>query len=204
MVQRWLSGFARISERSSRSRDAARVASRCLLNLFPTRSIVTDSQNAPEVLPELSVSATRLKQAKLKKTPFDHSGGHPGKRWVQKALDVMFEVGNQAIFRRWEADSLPLVKGGVIYVATHINGLVDPMVITRVQKKRVISLGRHDLTTRPVIGWWARKFGTQPVLRRAEIEAGVVDAQFARYINDRGMLTVAACLAAGHSGVVMP
>ena len=95
---RWLSGFARISERSSRSRDAARVASRCLLNLFPTRSIVTDSQNAPEVLPELSVSATRLKQAKLKKTPFDHSGGHPGKLWVQRALDVMFEVGNQAIF----------------------------------------------------------------------------------------------------------
>jgi len=204
MVLRWLSGFARISERSSRSRDAARVASRCLLNLFPTRSIVTDSQNAPEVLPELSVSATRLKQAKLKKTPFDHSGGHPGKRWVQRALDVMFEVGNQAIFRRWEADPLPPVKGGVIYVATHINGLVDPMVITRVQKKRVISLGRHDLTTRPVIGWWARKFGTQPVLRRAEIEAGVVDAQFARYINDRSMLTVAACLAAGHSGVVMP
>ncbi len=177
---------------------------RCILNLHQPRGVVTDSQNAPEILPELSKSATRLKREKLERVPFDHSGKHPGTRWAQTALDLMFELGNQAIFRNWEADPLPDAKGGVIYVATHINGLVDPMVITRVQKKRVISLGRHDLMTRPVIGWWARRFGSQPVLRRAEIEAGVVDAEFARYINDRGMLTVAACLASGNSAVVMP
>ncbi len=177
---------------------------RCILNLNQPRDVVTDSQNAPEILPELSKSATRLKREKLEKVPFDHSGNHPGKRWAQTALDLMFELGNQAIFRDWEADPLPEAKGGVIYVATHINGLVDPMVITRVQKKRVISLGRHDLMTRPVIGWWARRFGSQPVLRRAEIEAGICEADFARYINDRGMLTVAACLASGNSAVVMP
>lgn len=165
---------------------------------------MSDSQNAPEILPELSASATRLKREKLENVPYDHTGKHPGKPWAQRALDLMFELGNQAIFRGWEADPLPDAAGGVIYVATHINGLVDPMVITRVQKKRVISLGRHDLMTRPVIGWWARRFGSQPVLRRAEIEAGVVDAEFARYINDRGMLTVAACLASGNSAVVMP
>ena len=120
------------------------------------------------------------------------------------STDLMFELGNKAIFRRYDADPTPSAEGGVIYVATHINGLIDPMVITRVQNKRVISLGRHDLTTRPVIGWWARRFGTQPVLRRAEVEAGVVDADFARHINYRGMLTVASCLATGHSAVVMP
>ena len=165
---------------------------------------MTDPQNAPEILPELSQSATRLKRDKLERVPHDTTGKHPGKWWAQSALDLMFELSNQAIFRNWEADPVPEANGGVIYVATHINGLVDPMVITRVQKKRVISLGRHDLTTRPVIGWWARRFGSQPVLRRAEIEAGVVDAEFARYINDRGMLTVASCLATGHSAVVMP
>ena len=165
---------------------------------------MTDPQNAPEILPELSQSATRLKRDKLERVPHDTTGKHPGKRWAQSALDLMFELANQAIFRNWEADPVPEANGGAIYVATHINGLVDPMVITRVQKKRVISLGRHDLTTRPVIGWWARRFGSQPVLRRAEIEAGVVDAEFARYINDRGMLTVASCLATGHSAVVMP
>ena len=165
---------------------------------------MTDPQNAPEILPELSQSATRLKRDKLERVPHDTTGKHPGKWWAQSALDLMFELSNQAIFRNWEADPVPEANGGAIYVATHINGLVDPMVITRVQKKRVISLGRHDLTTRPVIGWWARRFGSQPVLRRAEIEAGVVDAEFARYINDRGMLTVASCLATGHSAVVMP
>lgn len=177
---------------------------RCILNLYQPRGVVTDPKNAPEIPPELSKSATRLKREKLERVPFDHSGKHPGKRWANTALDLMFELGNQAIFRNWEADPIPAANGGVIYVATHINGLVDPMVIVRVQKKRVISLGRHDLTTRPVIGWWARRFGSQPVLRRAEIEAGVVDAEFARYINDRSMLTVAACLASGNSAVVMP
>ena len=166
--------------------------------------LVSDSEAAPEILPELSESATRLKRDKLTRVPYNHEGKHPGKRWAQLALDLMFELGNKAIFRRYDADPTPPADGGAIYVATHINGLIDPMVITRIQNKRVISLGRHDLTTRPVIGWWARRFGTQPVLRRAEVEAGVVDADFARYINDRGMLTVASCLATGHSAVVMP
>ena len=165
---------------------------------------MSDSESAPEILPELSESATRLKRDKLTRVPYNHEGKHPGKRWAQLALDLMFELGNKAIFRRYDADPTPSAEGGVIYVATHINGLIDPMVITRVQNKRVISLGRHDLTTRPVIGWWARRFGTQPVLRRAEVEAGVVDADFARHINYRGMLTVASCLATGHSAVVMP
>ncbi len=165
---------------------------------------MADSQNAPEILPELSESATRLNRKKLNRVPFNHEGKHPGKRWAHTAINLMFEFGNRAIFRNSESDLLPETKGGVIYVSTHINGLVDPMLIARLQRKRIISLGRHDLTTRPVIGWWARRFGTQPVLRKAEVEAGIVDADYARYINDRGMLTVASCLATGHSAVVMP
>ena len=165
---------------------------------------MADQENAPEVLPELSASATRLNRAKLEKVPWNHSGKHPGSRFFGGLLNLMFEFGNAAIFRHSENDPLPPVDGGVIYVSTHINGLVDPMVIMRVQKKRVISLGRHDLITRPFIGWWSRRFGAQPVLRRAEIEAGVVDVEFAKYINERGMLTAASCLAAGHSAVIMP
>ena len=105
---------------------------------------MSDSEDAPEILPELSESATRLKRDKLTRVPYNHEGKHPGKRWAQLALDLMFELGNKAIFRRYEADPTPSAEGGVIYVATHINGLIDPMVITRVQNKRVISLGRHD------------------------------------------------------------
>jgi len=165
---------------------------------------VSNQGGAPEILPELSKSATRLKREKLERVPWDHSGRHPGSPFFTRLLNIMFEFGNRFIFRESENDKLPSTEGGVIYVSTHINGLVDPMVITRVQDKRVISLGRHDLMTRPIIGWWARKFGSQPVLRRAEIEAGIVDAEFAKMINQRGMLTVSSCLAAGHSAVVMP
>jgi len=41
---------------------------------------MTDPQNAPEILPELSQSATRLKRDKLERVPHDTTGKHPGKR----------------------------------------------------------------------------------------------------------------------------
>jgi hypothetical protein len=55
-----------------------------------------------------------------------------------------------------------------------------------------------------MIGWWSRRNGAQPVLRKAEIEAGLTDPEFARKINDRSMLTIANCLAGGHGSVIMP
>ena len=80
---------------------------------------MTDPQNAPEILPELSQSATRLKRDKLERVPHDTTGKHPGKRWAQSALDLMFELGNQAIFRNWKADSAPEANGGAIYMSPH-------------------------------------------------------------------------------------
>ena len=126
---------------------------------------MSNSQNAPEILPELSESATRLKRDKLDRVPYDHSGKHPGKRWAQNALDIMFELGNRAIFRRYDSDSVPPAEGGVIYVATHINGLVDPMVITRVQKKRVISLGAELTGYSSLPSWRAWSLAVLPFER---------------------------------------
>ena len=77
---------------------------------------MSDSEGAPEILPELSESATRLKRDKLTRVPYNHEGKHPGKRWAQLALDLMFELGNKAIFRRYDADPTPSAEGGVIYV----------------------------------------------------------------------------------------
>jgi 1-acyl-sn-glycerol-3-phosphate acyltransferase len=74
----------------------------------------------------------------------------------------------------------------------------------KTQKKRIISLGRHDLITGPVIGWWSRRNGAQAVLRKAEVEAGLTDSEFAKKMNHRSMLTVANCLAGGHGAVIMP
>lgn len=162
------------------------------------------SDSAPEIMPELSAAAHKINTKKLEKAPYDHTGKHPGNKLFNHLLRLMINVGKSIIFRNFESDKIPFNKGGRISVATHINGLVDPTLMIITQEKRVISLGRHDLITGPVIGWWARRNGSQPVLRKAEVEAGLTDENFARKINDRSMLTIANCLAGGHGAVIMP
>ncbi len=165
---------------------------------------MTDSTGAPEILPELSAAAHKINIKKLEKSPYDHTGKHPGNLFFGYILRLMIKVGTSIIFRKFEKDQIPPNAGGRISVATHINGLVDPSLMIITQKKRIISLGRHDLITGPIIGWWSRRNGAQPVLRKAEVQAGVANADFARKINDRSMLTIANCLAGGHGAVIMP
>ena len=163
-----------------------------------------DSTSAPEITPELSAAAHKINVIKLEKAPYDHTGKHPGNKSFSYLLRLMINVGKSVIFRNFESDKIPPNNGGRISIATHINGLVDPSLMILTQKKRIISLGRHDLITGPIIGWWSRRNGAQPVLRKAEVEAGVTDGNFARKINDRSMLTIANCLAGGHGAVIMP
>ena len=165
---------------------------------------MNDSDSAPEILPELSAAAHKINIKKLEKAPYNHTGQHPGNKLFSHLLRLMINVGKSIIFRKFESDKIPSNKGGRISVATHINGLVDPTLMIITQEKRIISLGRHDLITGPVIGWWSRRNGAQPVLRKAEVEAGLTDENFARKINDRSMLTIANCLAGGHGAVIMP
>ena len=163
-----------------------------------------ESSGAPEILPELSSAAHKFNREKLEKAPYSHDGRHPGNLFFGYILRLMIFVGNTIIFRKFEADKIPQNTGGRISIATHINGLVDPSVMIKTQKKRIISLGRHDLITGPVIGWWSRRNGAQAVLRKAEVEAGLTDSEFAKKINHRSMLTIANCLAGGHGAVIMP
>ena len=86
----------------------------------------------------------------------------------------------------------------------HINGLVDPMSLVLSQDRKVISMGRHDLMTMPLIGWFSRRMGSQPVIRKPEIRLGVADEEYASRINQRTLLTMTNCIAAGHNAVVMP
>ena len=165
---------------------------------------MTDSSSAPEILPELSAAAHNFNRKKLEKAPHSLDGSHPGNYFFGQIFRIMISSGTSIIFRTFESDKIPPNSGGRISVATHINGLVDAGVMIKTQKKRIISLGRHDLITGPIIGWWSRRNGAQPVLRKAEIEAGLTDPEFARKINDRSMLTIATCLAGGHGSVIMP
>ena len=132
---------------------------------------MTDSSSAPEILPELSAAAHNFNRKKLEKAPHSLDGSHPGNYFFGQIFRIMISSGTSIIFRTFESDKIPPNSGGRISVATHINGLVDAGVMIKTQKKRIISLGRHDLITGPIIGWWSRRNGAQPVLRKAEIEA---------------------------------
>ena len=159
----------------------------------------------PEALaPELSKSARRIDTSRLNSVPWDHSGKHPGSIIVWWLFRAMISIGHRIIFRNSKADKVPEIDGGRISVSTHINGLVDPLVIVHSQDRRFTALGRHDLVTRPILGWWTRGLGIQPILRKAEMDEGITNSDFAGEINRRSMLTVSNCISNGHSAVVFP
>jgi len=159
----------------------------------------------PEALaPELSNSARRIDTRKLNSVPWDHSGKHPGSIIVWWLFRAMISIGHRIIFRNSKADEVPDIGGGRISVSTHINGLVDPLVIVHSQHRRFTALGRHDLVTRPILGWWTRGLGIQPILRKAETDEGITNSDFAGEINRRSMLTVSNCISNGYSAVVFP
>ena len=177
---------------------------RCVLNLNPTPVNVSDAEEAPNVLPVLSSSATRINSRKLMQVPWDHSGKHPGNRPFWSLLTSTVDIAWSYLFRRVEIDPEPTHEGGLVYASIHINGLVDPLAIMKSQSRRIISIGRHDIMTMPVIGWLTRRMGSQPVIRKAEIEGGFADKELATKINQRSMLTMANCIASGHAAIVMP
>ena len=177
---------------------------RCILNQNPASGIVSEADEAPDVLPVLSSSATRINSRKLMQVPWDHSGRHPGNRPFWSLLSNAVYMAWSYLFRRVEIDPEPSHEGGLVYASIHINGLVDPLAIMKSQSRRIISIGRHDIMTMPIIGWLTRRMGSQPVIRKAEIEGGFADKELATTINQRSMLTMANCIASGHAAIVMP
>jgi|TARA_B110000263_G_scaffold250186_1_gene271356 1-acyl-sn-glycerol-3-phosphate acyltransferase len=161
-------------------------------------------QGAPNIEPELSSGAMKLRRKKLDRLPWDHTGRHPGSPFFWQIILLMMGVGLRYIFRRSQYDKIPDFEGGRVLSAIHLNGLVDPSTMVHSQDRRVISMGRHDLMTMPLIGWLSRRMGSQPVIRKSEIDNGVSDEEYARKINDRTLLTMTNCIASGHNALVMP
>tara|TARA_Y100001970_G_scaffold222516_1_gene273695 strand:+ start:6368 stop:7846 length:1479 start_codon:yes stop_codon:yes gene_type:complete len=159
---------------------------------------------APNIEPELSSGAMKLRTKKLDRLPWDHTGRHPGNPFFWKIILLMMGIGLRYIFRRSHYDKLPDFEGGRVLSAIHLNGLVDPTTMVHSQDRRVISMGRHDLMTMPLIGWFSRRMGSQPVIRKSEIDNGVSDEEYAKKINDRTLLTMTNCIASGHNALVMP
>ena len=171
---------------------------------LPFRKYMDGDQNPQDLDPELSKGALKLRKRKLDRLPWSHSGKHPGNRFFWQILLIMFRTSWKYMFRRKYVNNIPRYEGGRIISSIHINGLVDPVVIISTQERRVISMGRHDIMTMPLIGWFARRMGAQPVIRKAEIKKGVANPDYATKINHRTLLTMSNCISSGYNAIVMP
>ena len=165
-----------------------------------------ESTHLKDIAPELSKSAKKMNMRKLESVPWAHDGSHPGSGWFWKFLTTILLIPWAYLFRRKEVEKPFQTDGGRLCVATHVNGLVDPISITMSNpNQRMVTLGRHDLTTSvPFISWIARRIGSQPVIRKAEQVEGIAEAEFAHYLNQRSMLTVAHALSGGFCAIIMP
>ena len=173
-------------------------------DLLPHPKPVSDMHDAPDIEPELTSGSMTLRRKKLDNLSWDHTGRHPGNPYFWKIILILIGVGLRYIFRRSQYEKIPDFEGGRVISSIHINGLVDPATLVSSQDRRIISMGRHDLMTMPLVGWFSRRMGSQPVIRKSEIENGVSDEEYARKINDRTLLTMTNCIASGYNAMVMP
>ena len=173
-------------------------------DLLPHPKPVSDMHDAPDIEPEPTSGAMTLRRKKLDNLSWDHTGRHPGNPYFWKIILILIGVGLRYIFRSSQYEKIPDFEGGRVISSIHINGLVDPATLVSSQDRRIISMGRHDLMTMPLVGWFSRRMGSQPVIRKSEIENGISDEEYARKINDRTLLTMTNCIASGYNAMVMP
>ena len=134
-----------------------------------------DIDHHGEDLPVLSKSAEKMKMDKLLTTPMpSFDGTVPGSYmwsniafWIaRRILAVQFRTSEVT-----GVETLPLDRGNLC-CAWHTNGLIDPLQIVLKHPNNFVMGGRHDLVTRPLLGWWTRKLAVQPVVRKAELLSG--------------------------------
>jgi len=166
-----------------------------------------DTDHHGEDLPELSKSSANLQIDKLLSTPMpSFDGSTPGSffwsnfaYWIsRRILAIQFRTSETS-----GIDTLPLDRGNLC-CAWHINGLMDPLQIVLKHPNHFLMGGRHDLVTRPLLGWWTRKLAVQPVVRKAELLRGGCSEEEATQINGRSLLMLATGISAGFGCVLFP
>jgi 1-acyl-sn-glycerol-3-phosphate acyltransferase len=160
-----------------------------------------------DALPYLSKSAKNMKMEELLETPMPNfSGSTPGSYlWTKVIYWICRKIG-AVQFRTQEAtgiSNIPLDRG-TLCCAWHTNGLLDALQITLHHPKYFVLGARHDLVTRPMLGWWTRKMAVQPVVRKAELLRGGCSEEEANFLNGRSLLTLASGIAHGFGCVLFP
>ena len=160
-----------------------------------------------EALPVLSKRAASMNFDELMEisTP-KNDGKTPGSPFFTMLGYMWLRVTNKIQFRSIEfsgQENIP-EKAGTLCTAWHTNGVIDPIEIMLSHPKRFVIGARHDLVLRPVIGWWARKFAVQPVIRKAELIRGGCTEEEASYLNGRSLRALADGISVGFGCALFP
>ena len=160
-----------------------------------------------ELLPELSKSAKKMKMVRLLNTPApSFEGKTPGSRfwtWVaftlaRRVRAIQFKTSHVSGYENIPNDR------GVLFSAWHTNGLIDALAIMLPNPKYFVMGGRHDLVTRPILGWWTRKLAMQPVVRKAELLRGGCSEEEATFLNGKTLLSLSKGISRGFGCVLFP
>ena len=160
-----------------------------------------------ELLPVLSKSASKMKYEKLLNHPLpSFEGDNPGSPFWTAIGYFSLQKILQNQFRSIETSGLDYIPESVgsLCAAWHTNGLIDPISIMITHPKKFVIGGRHDLLTRPLFGFWARKFAVQPVIRKAELLRGGCSEEQATSLNGRSLLNLSTGIAHGFGCVLFP
>ncbi len=162
----------------------------------------------PNAVPVLSASAENLQIDKLLSAPLPtYDASVPGSFiWTKLAFWMCRRVSSVQ-FRTTSSTTLvpQSARGsGAMCCGWHTNGLMDPLAIFLQHPKEFVVGARHDLVTRPLLGWWTRKLAVQPVVRKAELLRGGCTEEEAMHLNGRSLLALANGIAHGFGCVLFP
>ncbi len=161
-----------------------------------------------EALPVLSASAKKMRIDKLLSAPLPtYASSVPGSYLWTKIAFWMCRRVSSVQFRTTSSSNLtPLERegAGAMCCGWHTNGLMDPLSIFLHHPKEFVVGARHDLVTRPLLGWWTRRLAVQPVVRKAELLRGGCTEEEAMHLNGRSLLALASGIAHGFGCVLFP
>ena len=174
-------------------------------------TIVTEEEEMMhngEALPILSASAKNMQIDKLLAAPLPtYTSSVPGSYlWTNVAFWMCRRVSNVQ-FRTVSTTSKTQLQrdgAGAMCCGWHTNGLMDPLGIFLQHPKEFVVGARHDLVTRPLLGWWTRRLAVQPVVRKAELLRGGCTEEEAQHLNGRSLLALANGIAHGFGCVLFP
>ncbi len=174
-------------------------------------TIVTEEEEMVhngEVLPVLSASAKKMRIDKLLNAPLPtYTSSVPGSFLWTKIAFWMCRRVSSVQFRTTSSSTVsPLFRegAGAMCCGWHTNGLMDPLGIFLNHPKEFVVGARHDLVTRPLLGWWTRRLAVQPVVRKAELLRGGCTEEEAMHLNGRSLLALANGIAHGFGCVLFP